>query len=301
MLSGTYHCRGVVGCHDGDRWQLRACAKGSGSWLFLRFLRGFKIKQLFTCTPTKFSTPCLHSILWAPTYILLRRWLNPLNNAGLQELANRILPICENYLVVSQFVEARSHFKHGLTSHAFASGLRAILQVSKCLRLFSLRNSWRPNHMLLWWQLSAICDHNLSLKFESDEVHSRSYLLCLQDYHAMVAQLDHQFRLGRLSLPGLWFFVQVTLSPRSFLGDRSSCVYSVALQYILHFCSPYHPADICTQIVHIQPMIGAMQCLSTVLQTASVEGASGAALLNLLHNQVSCFPYLLALEEFWGY
>jgi gamma-tubulin complex component 2 len=94
-------------------------------------------------------------------------------------------------MVVSQFVEERSHFKHGLTNHAFASGLRAILQ----------------------------------------------------DYHAMVAQLEHQFRLGRLSLPGLWFFVQ--------------------------------------------PMIGAMQCLSTVLKTASMQGASGATLLNLLHNQAT--------------
>lgn len=112
-------------------------------------------------------------------------------NNSLHELVNRILPICENYMVVSQFVEARSHFKHGLTNHAFASGLRAILQ----------------------------------------------------DYHAMVAQLEHQFRLGRLSLPGLWFFVQ--------------------------------------------PMIGAMQCLSTVLQIASMQGASGATLLNLLHNQAT--------------
>ncbi|KAH7511156.1 hypothetical protein FEM48_ZijujUnG0037300 [Ziziphus jujuba var. spinosa] len=32
--------------------------------------------------------------------------------------------------------------------------------------------------------------------------------LALQDYQAMVAQLEHQFRLGRLSLQGLWFFCQ---------------------------------------------------------------------------------------------
>lgn len=58
IFSGTYHCGRVVGCHGGDRWQLCACAKGSASWLFLRFLRGFKIEQLFTCTATKFSTLC---------------------------------------------------------------------------------------------------------------------------------------------------------------------------------------------------------------------------------------------------
>jgi hypothetical protein len=46
-----------------------------------------------------------------------------------QELAKRVLPLCENYIVVSQFTEARSHFKHGLVNHAFAAALRAILQV----------------------------------------------------------------------------------------------------------------------------------------------------------------------------
>ncbi|PNX85668.1 gamma-tubulin complex component 2-like protein [Trifolium pratense] len=31
------------------------------------------------------------------------------------------------------------------------------------------------------------------------------------DYQLMVAQLEHQFRLGRLSLQGLWFYCQPTL------------------------------------------------------------------------------------------
>ena len=30
-----------------------------------------------------------------------------------------------------------------------------------------------------------------------------------QDHQAMVAQLEHQFRLGRLSIQGLWFYCQV--------------------------------------------------------------------------------------------
>nr|CAB3487544.1 unnamed protein product [Digitaria exilis] len=36
--------------------------------------------------------------------------------------------------------------------------------------------------------------------------------LALQDYQAMVAQLEHQFRLGRLSVQGLWFFCQRMMS-----------------------------------------------------------------------------------------
>lgn len=115
--------------------------------------------------------------------------LEPSLDASLSDLAKRILPLCENYVVVSQFAEARSHFKHGLVNHAFASALRAILQ----------------------------------------------------DYHAMTAQLEHQYRLGRLSLQGLWFFCQ--------------------------------------------PTVAAMQVLSTAVQRAIMQHASGAAMLNLLQKQ----------------
>lgn len=37
-----------------------------------------------------------------------------------------------------------------------------------------------------------------------------------QDYQAMVAQLEHQFLLGRLSVQGLWFFCQVLIFPSLF-------------------------------------------------------------------------------------
>lgn len=75
---------------------------------------------------------------------------------ALQELIQRIFPLCEDYVLISQFVESKSHFKSGLVNHAFAAALRALLL----------------------------------------------------DYQAMVAQLEHQFRLGRLSVQGLWFYCQ---------------------------------------------------------------------------------------------
>lgn len=75
---------------------------------------------------------------------------------ALQELAKRIFPLCESYLLINQFVESRSQFKTGLVNHAFAAALRALLL----------------------------------------------------DYQAMVAQLEHQFLLGRLSIQGLWFYCQ---------------------------------------------------------------------------------------------
>uniref|UniRef100_A0A1J3CUD5 Gamma-tubulin complex component n=1 Tax=Noccaea caerulescens TaxID=107243 RepID=A0A1J3CUD5_NOCCA len=75
---------------------------------------------------------------------------------ALQELAKRIFPLCECFLLIDQFVESSSQFKNGLVNHAFAAALRAFLL----------------------------------------------------DYQAMVAQLEHQFRLGRLSIQGLWFYCQ---------------------------------------------------------------------------------------------
>ncbi|KAA8522918.1 hypothetical protein F0562_009341 [Nyssa sinensis] len=75
---------------------------------------------------------------------------------ALQELAKWIFPLCESYLLITQFVESRSQFKTGLVNHAFAAALRTLLL----------------------------------------------------DYQAMVAQLEHQFRLGRLSIQGLWFYCQ---------------------------------------------------------------------------------------------
>jgi gamma-tubulin complex component 2 len=86
----------------------------------------------------------------------LTLYVDPSMDSSLQDLAKRILPLCENYLIVSQFAESRRHFKYGLVNHAFAAALRTILQ----------------------------------------------------DYYAMVAQLEHQFHLTRLSLQGLWFFCQ---------------------------------------------------------------------------------------------
>jgi hypothetical protein len=49
----------------------------------------------------------------------------------LQELTRRIFPLCEDYVLVSQFVESRSHFKNGLVNHALAAALRAFLLVQQ--------------------------------------------------------------------------------------------------------------------------------------------------------------------------
>lgn len=86
--------------------------------------------------------------------------VDPSMDLALQELAMRVFPLCESFLLIDEFVESRSQFKKGLVNHAFAAALRALLL----------------------------------------------------DYQAMVAQLEHQFRLRRLSLQGLWFYCQPFMS-----------------------------------------------------------------------------------------
>ncbi|XP_028555522.1 gamma-tubulin complex component 2 isoform X2 [Dendrobium catenatum] len=82
--------------------------------------------------------------------------IDPSMDLALQELIQRLFPLCEAYVLVSWFVETKSHFGSGLVNHALAAAMRALLL----------------------------------------------------DYQAMAAQLEHQFRLGRLSVQGLWFFCQ---------------------------------------------------------------------------------------------
>lgn len=51
----------------------------------------------------------------------------------LQEMAKRFFPLCQSFLLISQFVESRSQFKTGLVNHAFAAALRELLLVrSSC-------------------------------------------------------------------------------------------------------------------------------------------------------------------------
>lgn len=88
----------------------------------------------------------------------------------------------------------------------------------------------------------------------------------------MVAQLEHQFRFGRLSLQGLWFYCQVQICLSRFHVN------------ICQMLSNGYFNDI------FQPMMRSMQALSIVIQKASVNNISGSAVLNLLQSQVMKFP-----------
>lgn len=99
--------------------------------------------------------------------------IDPSMDLALQELIQRLFPLCEAYVLTSWFVETKSRFGTGLVGHALAAAIRSLLL----------------------------------------------------DYQAMVAQLEHQFRLGKLSVQGLWSFCQpmmAALHALSIVIDKAS-------------------------------------------------------------------------------
>eukprot|EP00898_Chlorokybus_atmophyticus_P003738 jgi/Chlat1/4365/Chrsp29S04513 len=142
---------------------------------------------------------------------------------SLLELVRRVLPICEYYVTVSRFVEARSRYEHGLVVHALAAAVRSLLK----------------------------------------------------DYRIMVAQLEHQFRIGRLSLQGLWFYCQPTLSGMKLL------------------------ASICEQAA-VQNLFGAQVVNLLHSQATTMAGDTMARKLLQRLMQATCAPYFRMLER-WVY
>ncbi|KVI05751.1 Spc97/Spc98 [Cynara cardunculus var. scolymus] len=115
------------------------------------------------------------------------------------ESSKRIFPLCRSYLLINQFVESRSQFKSGLVNHAFAAALRALLLVSIYVQAYQI--------VLLQMLLNVLVKHFLP-NSSSFFIGVPNPCILAQDYQAMVAQLEHQFRLGRLSIQGLWFYCQ---------------------------------------------------------------------------------------------
>ncbi|KAH9658445.1 gamma-tubulin complex component 2 [Citrus sinensis] len=63
-------------------------------------------------------------------------------------------------------------------------------------------------HEVQWWFVESRSQFKNGLVNHAFAASLRALLL---DYEAMVAQLEHQFRLGRLSIQGLWFYCQPML------------------------------------------------------------------------------------------
>lgn len=101
-----------------------------------------------------------------------------------------------------------------------------------------------------------------------------NFAVLYQDYEAMVAQLEHQFRLGRLSIQGLWFYCQVSLLSLNF--------------FIIDTGIPCSRILIRQENV-FQPMMASMQALATVIRKASANNFTGSAVLNLLQSQVESY------------
>lgn len=102
----------------------------------------------------------------------------------------------------------------------------------------------------------------------------------------MVAQLEHQFRLGRLSIQGLWFYCQV-------------CLFSTVLFSLYNFLLE---SSLMVVKSMSQPMMGTMQALCIVVKKVSAHNFVGSAVLNLLQSQARItFSFLstFALASSW--
>ncbi|GKA00615.1 Orf y, partial [Tanacetum coccineum] len=97
----------------------------------------------------------------------------------------------------------------------------------------------------------------------------------LLSHQAMVAQLEHQFRLGRLSIQGLWFYCQVE--------NIATIIW--ATDHIL--TGSYLETQELEKLLYsvVGPMMGWMQALSIVIKKASAQNFVGSAVLNLLQSQ----------------
>lgn len=114
ICSGWY--RGTVHFHHERTREGRS--PGISDRLFYRFSFTGMVKDSWYCCTTWEGRNALKLIHGEPSSFHL-----------LQELAQRMFPLCENYILIDQFVEARSHFRNGLVNHAFAAALRALLLV----------------------------------------------------------------------------------------------------------------------------------------------------------------------------
>ncbi|XP_028391404.1 gamma-tubulin complex component 2-like [Dendronephthya gigantea] len=91
---------------------------------------------------------------------------------SLQELVQRILPICTHYSLLCRFIEDKSGFMSGLVNQAVSAAMRTIMQ----------------------------------------------------EYYIFVAQLEHQFNQGELSLQKLWFLIQPCLGRMDVLSSIAEAI-----------------------------------------------------------------------------
>lgn len=92
---------------------------------------------------------------------------------GLKDLVGRILPLCNDYVHLSLFVEKYSNYEFGLIHHAFCSAINSFLKV-----IFLKK---KPLFRILIPSFK-------------------------QDYLILIAQLENQFNQGQLNLQVKYFF-----------------------------------------------------------------------------------------------
>ena len=83
--------------------------------------------------------------------------IDPELDPSLADLINRILPICNNYMIVSRFVEEHSAFEYGRSHHAISAAMREMLQEYHILiAQFEHQSHTNPEFTLqkLWYYIT---------------------------------------------------------------------------------------------------------------------------------------------------
>ncbi|CAB4000138.1 Gamma-tubulin complex component 2 [Paramuricea clavata] len=149
--------------------------------------------------------------------------VDPTLDTSLQELVQRILPICTHYSLLCRFIEDKSGFLSGLVNHAVSAAMRTIMK----------------------------------------------------EYFIFVAQLEHQFQQGQLSLQKLWFHIQPCLRRMEVLSSVAEAIETA------------------------QCKGGAVLTLLHE-RTTNLTGDSTSQDLCLYLTQAACVPYFDILEQ-WIY
>lgn len=101
-----------------------------------------------------------------PSYFYVDRSLSGMD-ASLSYLLTRMLPLCDRYYVVSNFIKTHAQYSFGRTVHALCAAMRELVK----------------------------------------------------EYDLLLAQLEHQYRCGQMTLQKMWYFLQPSLSTLNSLAQ----------------------------------------------------------------------------------
>ncbi|KAH1205343.1 Gamma-tubulin complex component 2 [Glycine max] len=116
----------------------------------------------------------------------------------------------------------------------------------------------------------------------------------LLDYQAMVSQLEHQFRLGRLSLQGLWFYCQPMMRSMQALSTviQKASVNNISGSAVLNLLQSQVPPSENSKLMSFGSNHHYLECIKAAYNFASGE------LLNLIKEKYDLTGRLRSIKHY---